>query len=66
MVKYNINLDFKEYVDKYCTKHRIAPKQAVEHKLVKTIETEYRHNRQTVTFDDMTDAFMYAQMVKEG
>lgn len=66
MEEYNINSDFKEYVDKYCTKHKIAPEQAVEHKLVKTIETEYRHKRQNVTFDDMNDAFMYTQMVKEG
>lgn len=66
MVEYNINLDFKEYVDKYCTKHRIAPEQAVEHKLMKIIEAEYRRKRQNVTFGDMMDIFMYAQMVKEG
>lgn len=66
MEEYNINPDFKEYVDKYCTKHKIAPEQAVEHKLVKIIEAEYQRKRQNVTFDNMTDAFMYAQMVKEG
>lgn len=66
MEEYNINPDFKEYVDKYCTKHKIAPEQAVEHKLLKTIEMEYRHKRQDITLTDMVDAFMYGHMVKEG
>lgn len=66
MEEYNINPDFKEYVDKYCAKHKITPEQAIEHKLVKIIESEYRHKRQNTTFGDMADAFMCGQMVKEG
>lgn len=40
----------------------LTPEQAVEHSLVKEIETEYRHKRQSRTFGDMNDAFMLAQI----
>lgn len=51
MEEYNLNSDFKEYVDKYCTKHKITPEQAVEHALVKNVEIEYRHKRQNIKND---------------
>lgn len=60
MEEYNINPKFKEYVDKYCEKHKITPQQAVEHELVKEVEAEYRHKRQNVTFRDISNTFIYA------
>ena len=42
---YNINPDFKEYVDKFARDHNITPEQAVEHKLVQYVMEEYRHKR---------------------
>ena len=45
MEEYNINPDFKEYVDKYCQREHITPEQAVEHKLVQYVMEEYRHKR---------------------
>lgn len=64
MEEYNINLDFKEYVDKYCRKHKIIPEQAVEHELVRTVETDYRYKRQNKSFDNIGDAIMFAQMME--
>ena len=31
---YRDNSEFKEYVDKYCVKHRISKEEALTHKLV--------------------------------
>ena len=45
MGEYNINPEFREYVDKYCKKHNVTPEQAVEHKLVQYVLEEYKHKR---------------------
>lgn len=45
MEEYNLNEDFREYVDKYCKKHNVTPEQAVEHKLVQYVLEEYNHRR---------------------
>jgi hypothetical protein len=45
MDEYNNNPDFKLYVDKYCCKAGITPTEAVQHIIVKNVETEYRHKR---------------------
>ena len=39
MREYNNNLEFKEYVDKYCAKHGIDVEEALTHKIV----LEYLH-----------------------
>lgn len=39
---YNTNPDFKDYVDKYCTKHQIGVEEALEHKLVKEVSEYYK------------------------
>ena len=39
---YETNDDFKEYVDKYCTKHRISPEVAFTHELLKGIAMMYQ------------------------
>lgn len=38
---YKSNPDFKEFVDKYCNKHKLTPEQALEHMLVKEIGRQY-------------------------
>ncbi len=38
---YNKSKDFREYVDKYCTKHKVSKEQAFEHQLIKAIATLY-------------------------
>ena len=38
---YKKNKDFREYVDKYCTKHKVSKEQAFEHELIKIIATLY-------------------------
>lgn len=48
MEEYNINSDFKEYVDKYCAQYKIEPEQAVKHALVKIVEAEYKSKRLNV------------------
>ena len=45
MGEYNINPDFKEYVDKFARDHNITPEQAVQHKIVQNVMEEYRHKR---------------------
>jgi hypothetical protein len=45
MDEYNENIEFKEYVDKYCTKHRLMPEEATQHLIVKNVEEQYRHRR---------------------
>ena len=45
MKEYTQNPDFRQYVDKYCQKHKITPEEAVQHKLVQFVEAEYRHKR---------------------
>ena len=45
MEEYNLNEEFRGYVDKYCKKHQVTPEQAVEHKLVQYVLEEYKHKR---------------------
>lgn len=45
MEEYNNNIEFKEYVDKYCCKHNVTPEEATQHLLVKGVEEQYRHRR---------------------
>ena len=39
---YEENDAFRQYVDKYCTKHEIGPKTAFTHAMVKIIADYYR------------------------
>lgn len=32
---YKRNKDFRDYVDKYCLKHRLIPEVAIKHRLVR-------------------------------
>lgn len=45
MEEYNINPDFKDYVDKFARDHNITLEQAVQHKIVQNVMEEYRHKR---------------------
>lgn len=45
MNEYNINPDFRDYVDGYCKQYGITPERAVEHCLVKAVEEECRNRR---------------------
>lgn len=45
MEEYNINTDFKDYVDKFARDHNITPEQAVQHKIVQNVMEEYRQKR---------------------
>ena len=43
MIKlYNVCEDFKEYVDKYSTKHKISVQEALTHKLVQAVGKNYK------------------------
>ena len=33
--------DFKEYLERYCTKHRISTEEAKQHKLVQEVKKYY-------------------------
>jgi hypothetical protein len=39
---YELNTDFKAFVDKYCTKHNLTVEQALEHLIVKLYAEECR------------------------
>lgn len=39
---YAHNADFKRYVDRYCTKHRISVEQALQHYLVQMVGRQYK------------------------
>jgi hypothetical protein len=45
MEEYNLNPEFKEYVDKYCLKAKITPEAATQHLIVKGVEEMYCHRR---------------------
>jgi hypothetical protein len=45
MDEYNCNNDFKMFVDKYCAKSLIAPEEAMQHYIVKEVESYYRFKR---------------------
>lgn len=34
---YNSNADFKDYVDKYCKKHKCTVEEAIKHEMVKAV-----------------------------
>lgn len=38
---YEKNINFKEYVDKYCKKHNISVDQALDHHIVKDVAKHY-------------------------
>lgn len=38
---YGTNKDFREYVDKYCVKHKLTVGQALEHKLIGNVAQQY-------------------------
>jgi hypothetical protein len=39
---YETNMDFKTYVDRYCTKHNLTVEQALEHRIIKLYGEECR------------------------
>ena len=41
--QYNENEDFKEYVDKYCKKHKCTVDQAFAHALIKEVSEHYKN-----------------------
>jgi hypothetical protein len=45
MDEYNINPEYRGYIDRYCKKHNTTPDEAVRHIIVKNVEAEYRHRR---------------------
>ena len=45
---YADNADFKLYVDRYCTKHRISVEQALQHYLVQMAGRMYKEQSETV------------------
>lgn len=44
---YAENADFKRYVDRYCTKHRISVEQALNHYLVQMVGRQYKEQAET-------------------
>lgn len=44
---YEQNADFKRYVDRYCTKHRISVAEALQHYLVKSAGRMYKEHAET-------------------
>lgn len=46
---YNNNPDVKEYVDKYCTKHRVSVDEALTHVIVQTFITHITNNTHCTT-----------------
>lgn len=45
---YADNADFKLYVDRYCTKHRISVEQALLHYLVQMAGMQYKEQAETI------------------
>ena len=45
---YEQNADFKRYVDRYCTKHRISVAEALQHYLVQIAGRQYKEQSETV------------------
>ena len=45
---YADNEDFRRYVDRYCTKHRISVEQALQHYLVQMAGRMYKEQSETV------------------
>ena len=44
---YAENADFKRYVDRYCTKHRISVSEALQHYLVQMAGMQYKEQAET-------------------
>lgn len=44
---YADNEDFKRYVDRYCTKHRISVAEALQHYLVQMAGRQYKEQAET-------------------
>ena len=44
---YEQNEDFKRYVDRYCTKHRISVAEALQHYLVQMAGRMYKEQAET-------------------
>lgn len=45
---YAENEDFKRYVDRYCTKHRISVAEALQHYLVQMAGRMYKEQAETI------------------
>lgn len=45
---YAENEDFKRYVDRYCTKHRISVAEALQHYLVQMAGRMYKEQEETI------------------
>ena len=41
---YNSNTDFKEYVERYCKKHKCTVEEALKHKIVEDVYEQYKEN----------------------
>jgi hypothetical protein len=39
---YNTNLDFRQYVEKYCVEHKCTVEEALTHAMVKSAENYYK------------------------
>lgn len=39
---YNTNQDFREYVERYCRKHKCTVEEALTHAIVRAVEEEYK------------------------
>ena len=45
---YAENEDFKRYVDRYCTNHRISVPEALQHYLVQMAGRQYKEQAETI------------------
>ena len=45
---YEQNADFKLYVDRYCTKHRVRVAEALQHYLVQMAGRMYKEQEETI------------------
>ena len=45
---YAENEDFKRYVDRYCTKHRVSVVEALQHYLVQMAGRMYKEQEETI------------------
>lgn len=45
---YAENEDFKRYVDRYCTKHRVSVAEALQHYLVQMAGRMYKEQAETI------------------
>ena len=45
---YAENEDFRRYVDRYCTKHRISVSEALQHYLVQMAGRQYKEQAETI------------------